>query len=842
MLPMRLPLLVALCLLPLLPGTALASPPLAYTQAVTTIDRLYLYPEQVDASTLLFSAAEGLSDEIDWLVVNVDDDVVLLSHGDGTSMGSITVGSVDTLPHALANLEELVTESGFDTGDADLRLAILGGLTSGLDRYSRVLSGDRLSRFEVRLKGTLVGIGVSYRVQPEGARIRSLIADGPAARAGLLIDDVIINIDGVPTRNMASSDISRRIQGEEGTQVLLGIQRGENQLDVAIERAELPVPNVEHEVLQDSVGYVRIDHFSQRTVEHLRASMDALREADALTHGLVIDLRGNTGGSMKEAARSADQFLTEGLLLRTAGRDGDRVQNLQAEMRAVDAGDEPEIPVVVLMDRQTASGSEILAGALLAHHRVGLVGARSYGKGTVQKIYSLEDGLRLKLTVAQYLLDGDVSVAETGIQPDVAVADVVLDERGARYVRWGEEQAGREWEDIIPAVVEREGWRGERTEERDVPLELARRAILRSYSWEREPVVAALRQVAGELRIEEDRRLVEALAARDIDWSAAVQDGERPDAQVRVTAIPGERPDTFDLTVMVSNEGDEPIHRALVHMACESLGYWNGLDVPVGMVLPGETGVGRLQIKMRTGYRVREDPVTLRLRTDRRPQLDAGTAILTAQTRQRPDVATTVVLTGIGHSRTAEVQVHNRSAIAVENVSVSFAAPGDADITLVDTSATIPLLPPGVSGGVELGLLLTEDSPQLLPLQVRVEVDTYRRIASWKFDLNQNGEPVRLDAPELTILGGASAPAGRHPIQIQAHDSEAVDHVVLYAGDRKIAWAPGAGTSVDLTVDVELAPGPNTFTAVAENADGLRQTQRFTVRGDSDAAAADAGE
>jgi hypothetical protein len=245
---------------------------------------------------------------------------------------------------------------------------------------------------------------------------------------------------------------------------------------------------------------------------------------------------------------------------------------------------------------------------------------------------------------------------------------------------------------------------------------------------------------------------------------------------------------------------------------------------------------------MRTGYRLREDPVSLRLRTDRRPQLEAGTAILTSRTRQRPDVATTVLLTGIGESRTAEVRVHNRSAIAVENVSVSFAAPGDADITLVDSSATIPLLPPGVTGSVELGLLLTDDSPQVLPLQVRVEVDTYRRIASWKFDLNQNGDPVQLDAPELTILGGPSAPAGQHPIRVQVHDSEAVDHVVLFAGDRKIAWAPGDGTDVELSIDVDLEPGPNVFTAVAENEDGLRQTQRFTVRGDGTLSAADAGE
>ena len=835
MFPMRLPLIAALCL----PLSAIAAPPLAYTQAMTTIDRLYLYPDQIDANTLLLSAAEGLSEEIDWLMVHSEADMVMLSHGDGTPLGSVTVGSIDTLPHAMANLEELVTDSGYDIGDADVRLAVLDGLTGALDRYSRVLSGDRLSRFEVRLKGTLVGVGISYRVQPEGARVRSLVSDGPAERAGVQVDDIIVAVDGVPTRNMESSDISRRIRGEEGTSVILGLQRADEMLSVSIQRAELPVPNVHEKVLEDRVGYVRIDHFSQRTVEHLRAAMDRLREEQALTHGLVIDLRGNTGGSMKEAARSADQFLTEGLLLRTAGRDGNRVQNLQGEMVAVDAGDEPEIPVVVLMDRQTASGSEILAGALLAHHRVGLVGTRSYGKGTVQKIYTLRDGLRLKLTVARYLLDGDVSVADTGIVPDVAVGEVILGEYGARYRRWREEDSGHPWDDVIPAVEERSGWRGQESDDIDVPLELARRAILRSYSWEREPVVAALRQVAGELRVEEDAQLVEAFAARDIDWSHAPEAMPVPEAAVQVAAEPGPDPDSYIVSATIRNDGEQPLHRALVELECDSFRYWNGLVIPVGLVPPGESITQSVRVDIRPGYHRREDGVSVTLRSDLRPVLQAESTVLAASSRQDPHLAAQIRLDGIGDERQARVTVRNLSDVVVEGLELSFAAPGSADIELLDSSKEIERLAPGEHGEVVLGLGLSGDSPAELPLQLRLNADIYRSLGTWSFELPVGGDVVSLEPPTLAILSDVAAPAGGHTLQVRAEDSVGIDHVVLFADDRKIGWAPGSSEGVDLSVDVSLEPGVNTFTAIAEDSDGLRSSRRFTVRG-HDIATADA--
>jgi carboxyl-terminal processing protease len=232
---------------------------------------------------------------------------------------------------------------------------------------------------------------------------------------------------------MPVSEATRRLAGEQGTQVRMRVmRRGESdESELVLTRDVIIVKNVTHDTLVGNIGYIAISHVSQKTVHNLVQALAELRAKDALSRGLVIDLRGNTGGSMKEAARSADEFVTEGLLLKTVGPDGGRVQNLQAEMTAVVGGHEPNTPVVILVDDRTASGSEIMAGALLELDRAGLVGTRTYGKGTVQKIYNLDDDTRLKLTVAQYILANDRKISDVGIVPDIVVGGIEFDGYGS---------------------------------------------------------------------------------------------------------------------------------------------------------------------------------------------------------------------------------------------------------------------------------------------------------------------------------------------------------------------------------------------------------------------------
>jgi len=817
----------------------------AYDRAVDLVSRLYLYPDELDASAMLHGAALGLADEVPWLLVETQGNAVYLRHGNGKPIGSVSVASMATLPDALRSLEGLVVEAsareGYDLEGVDPRLEILKGTTRALDRYSRVLAGERLERFDVRLKGTLVGIGATLQLTDAGLRVEELVDDGPAARGGLQPRDLILRIDGVSTVNMPLKEATRRIRGEEGTRVVLTVQREETQLDLAFIRAEVVIANVYHEVLEGDVGYIRVTHFSQRTVQNLVAALDALRAAGALDKGLVIDLRGNTGGSMKEAARSADQFLKAGMLLRTAGPDGGQVQNLQARMDAVDAGDEPQVPLAVLMDRRTASGSEILAGALLELDRAVLVGTRSYGKGTVQKIYNLDDETRLKLTVAEYLLAGDRSIAAGGLLPDAALADVELDDLGVRYRGWSLSQVGKERDQVIPVVIEKYGWRQRPFADRDDARELARRAVLGAAGPSREEVLASLGQAAVELRAEEEAHLVEALEAHGLDWSPEPDRDEVLEpayAEVRFQSrADPERPDVYVVSTEVVNHGERPLHRATVELTCDSFRAWSGLVVPIGKVDPEARSTGEVAVRLPPGEALREDAVMVTLRADGHTPLYVGQELVKSESHQIPRVGIEARLSGEGETRKAHVLVRNLSDIDIQGLEVFFAAPGDLDVELVDRAARIDTMAAAGTATLDLSVRIGANAPAVLPMELVVESDRYDRLADWPADLPMDGSPVILEPPRLEVADHPlSAPVGPYTVSVRALDDRRLDHLVLYQEGHKVAWAAGGAAQVDLGTEVQLEYGTNNLTAVTRDDQGLVERTTFVVRGEAEAA------
>jgi hypothetical protein len=211
----------------------------SYERAVDLIGGLYLYPEEVDAHAMLREAAESLAEELDWLMVETQGNAVNVRHGDGTLIGSVSVASLDTLPAALLSLEQLVIDTGYPVGEVDVRLELLKGMTRALDRYSRVLSGDGLDRFDVRLKGTLVGIGLNLSIVDDRLVVTRLNPLGPAEIGGVKVGDEVIRIDGRSTVNMPTREATRLIRGEEGSPVVFTVRRDGVELDLSLNRAEV---------------------------------------------------------------------------------------------------------------------------------------------------------------------------------------------------------------------------------------------------------------------------------------------------------------------------------------------------------------------------------------------------------------------------------------------------------------------------------------------------------------------------------------------------------------------------------------------------------------------------
>jgi carboxyl-terminal processing protease len=259
----------------------------------------------------------------------------------------------------------------------------------------------------------------------EGAlTVVSPVAESPGERAGIKPGDRILSIDGTSTKDMSLGEAIRRMKGAAGTKAVLEVMRDgfAAPQKLTLVRDRVRTQSVDMRVLDPArrYAYVRVRAFQERTDRNLRKALDDARTAmSGQIRGLVLDLRNNPGGLLDQAVRVADVFLTSGTIVTTAGR-GKR--NVEVE-RARDKETEPAYPMIVLVNRGTASASEIVAGALQDQERAVIMGTTTFGKGSVQTIIELEDGSGLKLTVARYYTPKHRSIQELGIAPDVVVAD-----------------------------------------------------------------------------------------------------------------------------------------------------------------------------------------------------------------------------------------------------------------------------------------------------------------------------------------------------------------------------------------------------------------------------------
>ncbi|MEN0064661.1 MAG: S41 family peptidase [Myxococcota bacterium] len=560
-------------------------------RAVDHIDRLYLHRADVDEAKLLRSAATELTRRVHWLRAAFQGRQVVLQHGDGRVLGTVEARDMNDLPRALDELARIVgtVEKTEATRPEVLERSVLRGLARSLDRYSRVLTGERIDGFSVRLSGTESGIGVGLGLSDGRIQVDSVVPRGPAASAGLVVGDRLITIDGAVIDTVREAN--ERLRGAQGTSVMLTLDgAGGGARAVSVRRARVVVPNVRHAVLAGGVGYVHIEHVSQRTVQNLVAALDDLDAKGALERGLVVDLRDNTGGSMKEAARVADLFVSDGLLLRTAGRDGGPIENLQHEMVARDRPDDLEMPVVVVVNERTASGAEILTGALIEHGRAGVVGQRTYGKGTVQKPLSLGDGLQLNLTVAHYVLLNERRIGRMGIEPDVWVGQVRSEGRGLGFYRWP--AAAVPWTDVVPAMPSGG----------DVEVELARRAVLAASNdrnrTARSTILEALHNHAEGMRREGERRMTVAAAGVGLDWSATrpAEGSASLDLKTTVVVTPVGQ-DRLRVEAEVHSQAEVPLPQVAVQLRSRSR-LLDGVVMAIGRVAPGARRSGATIVTM----------------------------------------------------------------------------------------------------------------------------------------------------------------------------------------------------------------------------------------------------
>jgi carboxyl-terminal processing protease len=314
--------------------------------------------------------------------------------------------------HVKSEYVEPVTEDQLD-------LAAAEGMVASLDPHSAFLDAAEYEAMRISTSGHYSGVGLEVAAQDGKVVVVTPIEGSPAEQAGVRAGDVLLEIDGRAVEAARLDQSIERMRGFVGSTVHLTLLRqGEPEpLQFELARSDVHVRTVRAEPLPGRYGYVRITHFNDATPRDLGRQLAQL-QSDSPLAGLVLDLRGNPGGVLESAVSVADEFLESGVIVRAAGRTAES----RFEMNATGGDLLHAAPLVVLVDRGSASAAEIVAGALRDHGRATLMGERTFGKGSVQTVLPLRDGLALKLTTSRYFTPSGASIHDRGIDPDVSLS------------------------------------------------------------------------------------------------------------------------------------------------------------------------------------------------------------------------------------------------------------------------------------------------------------------------------------------------------------------------------------------------------------------------------------
>ncbi|MCU1736649.1 MULTISPECIES: S41 family peptidase [Pseudomonas] len=294
------------------------------------------------------------------------------------------------------------------------------GMLSNLDPHSAYLGPDDFAQLQEDTSGEFGGLGIEVGMEDTFVKVVSPIDDTPASKAGVQAGDLIVKINGQPTRGQTMTEAVDKMRGKVGQKITLTLVRGGGTpFDVTLTRAIIRTKSVRSQLLENGYGYIRITQFQVKTGEEVSKALADLRKENGnkKLNGIVLDLRNNPGGVLQAAVEVVDHFITKGLIVYTKGR----IANSELRFSATGHDESEAVPMVVLINGGSASASEIVAGALQDQKRAVLMGTTSFGKGSVQTVLPLSNDRALKITTALYFTPNGRSIQAQGIIPDVEV-------------------------------------------------------------------------------------------------------------------------------------------------------------------------------------------------------------------------------------------------------------------------------------------------------------------------------------------------------------------------------------------------------------------------------------
>jgi len=676
------------------PGYRLKSLPVV-TKVVLAVQENYVDPRRVNPKSMLAGSLGAVEKTVAEVMVegDVSTGKIKVTVGEATREFDVSdVVSIFSFRQKLAEIMDFVQDHLVAHKNlGDVEYAAANGMLQTLDPHSVLLEPKHFKEMRLQTRGEFGGLGFVIGMRDGNLTVMKVLKGTPAQRSGIRAKDVISRVEEQSTINMDVQEAVDRLRGKPGTRVNVTVGRtGAEPRRLTIVREVINVETVPFAKLLDkNVGYVKVAQFSANTTRDLVKAVDQQKAEAAASggklEGLILDLRGNPGGLLEQAISVSDLFLSEGVIVKTVG-EGDRRQIHEVKEAHADKSDLAQLPVVILVNNSSASASEIVAGALKNNNRALVAGRQTFGKGSVQVLYDFSDPAHggeeaaLKLTIAQYLTPGDISIQEVGITPDVllqpgrALPDAVnwfapprsmgeadldhhfqnplLGSADAKRAGTPRKVADKpllelrylldEKEDVVAKALKKEAREAARASSEDPELtpaqqededadanpdelvedyqiRFAKDLLVRAPYPDRARQLEAAKGLVEERRAEEQARLQARLAQLGVDWSAGGASTGTPRPVVTVSPPEGKKVragETVPWTVTVENKGDAPLHRLRGWTSTEKAPFLDRREFVFGTVKPGQQRSWTVPLRVPKSMESRLDQVSLRLEDD----------------------------------------------------------------------------------------------------------------------------------------------------------------------------------------------------------------------------------
>ncbi len=608
------------------------------------VNRYYVNKPAIEPKNMLIKALGRLERIVDEVLVDFPEgedgqiiEVQVVNEKQTFDMGEIQ--NLDDVTIKLDQIFAFITPNltSKDLEINELEYAVLDEMLKTLDAHSGIITPQVYKEFMIETEGSFGGLGIVIGIRDGELTVISPIEGTPAYKIGIKPNDRIVQIEDESTVNMSLIEAVSKLRGRKGTQVAIHIGRDSfpQPKEFKITRDTIKIESVEAFELDDGIRYVRIRDFQKNTLDSI---VENLKNGTENPKGMILDLRGNPGGLLDQAERISDLFLTDGVIVTT------KVGNSAKRYHANDKDHQYAGNVVVLVDAGSASASEIVAGALKNNERAVIIGERTFGKGSVQQIFDLQDGAALKLTIAQYLTPGDISIQDVGVTPDIILHPTTITEdsiifnsnleprlnklngKSDKPIQENREnpiysityldniEINEDGEEPTPEEALTKEEKKEKIEN-DFYVSLARDIILSSKAPSRQEALDQIQKDISKITKDQDNRIVDQWETLGVDWSYG--DKTSSNALINVRIIPqipeGRAGEEIKITVEVENNGLEPLYRLSATTESENL-IENGKELILGKLNPGETKVWSTKVEIPKWALTREDKVTLKFR------------------------------------------------------------------------------------------------------------------------------------------------------------------------------------------------------------------------------------